>query len=178
MAPMALELNSYPQKRTSSFAQFDDPAAKKVNRGHIRHHKAVWDLQKEQRQNAFIQDDEAVQTMLTRSISLALEAVGFGAATPQAMDSFRGDVEECMIPPMRNPWSVEMLLICFRHGALSYRCAAVHALVPSYTTRTARFLASTSHTSTKSTDPSAPSPPSCTHQTKSVSSTNRASARA
>lgn len=39
---------------------------------------------------------EAVQSMLTRSIGLALEAVGFEAAAPDAMEAFRVDVEECM----------------------------------------------------------------------------------
>ena len=96
MAPMALEPPSHPLKRTSSIAQFADSASKKTKGDRsIRHHKAVWDLQKEQRQTATFQDDGAVQDMLTRSITLALEAVGFGAATPQAMESFRGDVEEC-----------------------------------------------------------------------------------
>lgn len=42
-----------------------------------------------------IQDDEAVQSMLTRSIGLALEAVGFEAAAPEAIESFRLNVEEC-----------------------------------------------------------------------------------
>ena len=34
--------------------------------------------------------------MLTRSIGLALEAVGFEAAAPDALEAFRVDVEECM----------------------------------------------------------------------------------
>lgn len=87
--------NSHPLKRSSSIAQFDEPAAKKVNRGPVRHHKPLWDLQREQRRNAIIQDEEAVQSMLTRSIGLALEAVGFKAAAPEAIESFRGDVEAC-----------------------------------------------------------------------------------
>ena len=87
--------DSHSLKRTSSIAQFDGPAAKKLNRGRIRHHKASWDLQREQRYNETILKDVDVQSMLTRSIGLALEAVGFEAATPDAIDSFRGDVEEC-----------------------------------------------------------------------------------
>jgi hypothetical protein len=94
MAPMAVS-NFHHLKRTSSTAQLDDPAAKKLNRGPVRHHKPTWDLQWEQRRNAIVQDDEAIQSMLTRSIGLALEAVGFEAAAPEAVESFRGDVEEC-----------------------------------------------------------------------------------
>ena len=95
MAPMAVHSNHY-LKRTSSTAQFDEPPAKKLNRGPIRHHKAAWDLQREQRYNATILNDADAQSLLTRSIGLALEAVGFEAAAPDAVDSFRGDVEECM----------------------------------------------------------------------------------
>ena len=95
MAPMAVHSN-HSLKRTSSVAQFDGPAAKKLNRGPIRHHKAAWDLQREQRCNATVLNDRDAQSLLTRSIGLALEAVGFEAAAPDAIESFRGDVEECM----------------------------------------------------------------------------------
>ena len=95
MAPMAV-YSSHPLKRTSSTADFDTPAAKKLNRGPFRHHRALWDLQREQRLNTLWQDQEAAQSMLTRSIGLALYAVGFEAADPVAIESFRCDVEECM----------------------------------------------------------------------------------
>ena len=95
MAPMAV-YSSHPLKRTSSTAEFDIPAAKKLNRGPLRHHKPLWDLQREQRLNTLWQDQEAAQSMLTRSIGLALHAVGFEAADPVAIESFRCDVEECM----------------------------------------------------------------------------------
>ena len=98
MAPMAL-YSSHSLKRTSSIAEFDIPAAKKLNRGSLRHHKLVWDLQREQRLNTIWQDQEAAQSMLTRSIGLALHAVGFEAADPVAIESFRCDVEECMRSP-------------------------------------------------------------------------------
>lgn len=87
--------NSHPLKRSSSIAQFDEPVAKKPNRGPVRHHKPLWDLQREQRQNAIIHDEEVVESMLNRSIGLALEAVGFEAAAPEAFESCRGAVEEC-----------------------------------------------------------------------------------
>lgn len=95
MAPMAV-YSSHPLKRTSSIAEFDTPAAKKLNRGPLRHHRPLWDLQREQRLNMLWQDQEAPQSMLTRSIGLALHAVGFEAADPVAIESFRCDVEECM----------------------------------------------------------------------------------
>lgn len=82
-------------KRTSSAAQFNTPPTKKLNRGPIRHHKASWDIQRTQRREAVWQDEESQQSMLSRSIGLALKAVGFGAAAPEAIDAFRSDVEEC-----------------------------------------------------------------------------------
>lgn len=99
MAPMAVH-HPPSLKRTSSIAQFDEPAAKKLNRGLVRHHKASWDPQREFRQATLLLDHQDAQSLLTRSISLALEAVGFEAAAPEAIDSFRGDVEEC-----RREWS-------------------------------------------------------------------------
>ena len=71
------------------------PASKKVKRSHVRYNKAKYDLQRAQRQEASIQDERRVQDMLTRSISLALEAVGFEAAETEAVESFRLDTEEC-----------------------------------------------------------------------------------
>lgn len=89
---------SLPTKRSASSASFELfglPPHKKQNRGQIRHHQPNWDFQREQL-NAQWQDEEAVQSMLMRSIGLALEAVGFEAAAPDAMEAFRVDVEECM----------------------------------------------------------------------------------
>ena len=95
MAPMAV-YSSHSLKRTSSVAEFDTPAAKKLNRGPLRHHRPLWDLHRQQRLNTLWQDQEAAQSMLTRSIGLALHAVGFEVADPVAIESFRCDVEECM----------------------------------------------------------------------------------
>ena len=89
---------SLPVKRSASSASFDLlglPPRKKQNRGHIRHHQPNWDFQREQLKEPW-QDEEAVQSMLTRSIGLALEAIGFEAAAPDAIEAFRIDVEECM----------------------------------------------------------------------------------
>ena len=97
MAPMAV-YQSLPTKRSASspsFELFGLPPHKKQNRGQIRHHQPNWDFQRKQLKEPW-QDEEAVQSMLTRSIGLALEAVGFEAAAPDAMEAFRVEVEECM----------------------------------------------------------------------------------
>lgn len=97
MAPMAV-YQSLPVKRSASSASFEPfglPPHKKQNRGQIRHHQSKWDFQREQLKEPW-QDVKAIQSMLTRSIGLALEAVGFKAAAPDAMEAFRLEVEECM----------------------------------------------------------------------------------
>ena len=97
MAPMAV-YQSLPAKRSASSASFEPvglPPHKKQNRGQIRHHQLNWDFQREQLKEPW-QDVKALQSMVTRSIGLALEAVGFKAAAPDAMEAFRLEVEECM----------------------------------------------------------------------------------
>ena len=86
---------SVPAKRSAPSEPFDLPPNKKQNCGQIRHHRPRWDVQREQLKEPW-QDEETVQSMLTRSIGLALEAVGFTAAAPDAIEAFRLDVEECM----------------------------------------------------------------------------------
>lgn len=94
MAPMAV-YQSLPAKRSAPSDLLGLPPRKKQNCGQIRHHRPNWDPQRQQLKEPW-QDEEAVQSMLTRSIGLALEAVGFEAAAPDAMETFRIDVEECM----------------------------------------------------------------------------------
>ena len=86
---------SVPAKRSAPYEPYGLPPLKKQNRGQIRHHRLGWDFQRPQIKEPW-QDEEAVQFMLTRSIGLALEAVGFEAAAPDAMEAFRVYVEECM----------------------------------------------------------------------------------
>lgn len=93
---MALE-DTHPVKRTSTEAEFDVPFAKKQNRGNLRHHKPAWDLQKPARLASPSQDEEEIQTLLTRSLALALGVAGFEAAEPMAMASFQAEVQECTI---------------------------------------------------------------------------------
>ena len=96
MAPMALE-DTHSVKRTSTEAEFDVPFAKKQHRGGLRHHKPGWDLQRPSRLAAPGPDGERIQALLTRSLALALEVVGFEGAEPMAIESFRAAVEECTI---------------------------------------------------------------------------------
>ena len=94
MAPMAIYEQHHPLKRTSSQAFFDDPVPKKIKNG-LKRHRATFDIQHEYRRDAALQDEEAAEALLTRSIDLALEAVGFEAAQPTALESFRLLTEEC-----------------------------------------------------------------------------------
>ena len=94
MAPMTVH-QAVPAKRPAPHEPYGLPPLKKQNRGKIRHHQLGWDFQRAQIKEPW-QDEEAVQLMLTRSIALALEAVGFKAAAPDALEAFRMDVEECM----------------------------------------------------------------------------------
>ena len=86
-------------KRTASQAAFDFPAAKKQQLGVTKHHKARWDIQSDYRQEPYFQDEKVPQDLLTRSIRLALEAVGFETAESGALEGFRMEVEECIVSP-------------------------------------------------------------------------------
>ena len=94
---MAIYEQQHPLKRTSSQALFDTPLAKRQDRGPVRHHKARWDPQQALRCDALPQEEETAEVLLTRSISLALEAIGFEAVEPQALESFRMEVGECTV---------------------------------------------------------------------------------
>ncbi len=83
------------QKRNSTTANFDLPPTKKQCFRHGRHHKLTWRPDESIRHQLPAQDEESAQTMLTRSIALALEAVGFQGADPVAIESFRAETEEC-----------------------------------------------------------------------------------
>lgn len=94
MAPIVIERAS-PLLRTSTTADLDVPAAKKQCSGLLRHHNLTWNPEKAKGLYSPCQDGEAIQSLLSRSICLALEAVGFKAADPVAIDSFRAEAEEC-----------------------------------------------------------------------------------
>ena len=77
-------------------ADLDAPPAKRQCSGLVHRHKLKWNLESSGPLFWLCQDEEITQSLLTRSISLALEAVGFVAADPVAIESFRAEVEECM----------------------------------------------------------------------------------
>ncbi|KAL8897872.1 MAG: hypothetical protein Q9207_006984 [Kuettlingeria erythrocarpa] len=90
---MALE-GAGPTKRLSSAAGFDDPVAMKRKRGASNHHKFTRITNGACSSNKNASKDEVVEILLTRSISLALDAVGFEASEPLALESFRVGVQE------------------------------------------------------------------------------------
>lgn len=94
MAPMALD-DLPSSKRNSTAAEFDLPPAKRQNFQRIRHHKLTWSPDDDVRRQEYPQDEESVQALLSRSVALALEAVGFDGADPLAIEAFRAEAEEC-----------------------------------------------------------------------------------
>ena len=92
MAPNLLEMS--PLKRTADDTGFDLLEPQKIKRRYHRHHRPHW-RQCIDGQESSCDDNEAVQTQLIRGIALALEAVGFKHADEQALDKFRGLVEQC-----------------------------------------------------------------------------------
>lgn len=85
------------RKRNSTTANFELPSTKKQYFRHGRHHKLTWRPDETIRHQL---PAESAQTLLTRSIALALEAVGFQGADPVAIESFRAETEECTELPI------------------------------------------------------------------------------
>lgn len=139
MAPMAIE-NPPSSKRTSSTAEFETSVAKRRNLGLLQHHKPIWDSNSSRRFDAPCQDGEVLQSLLTRSIGLALDAVGFEAAEPVAMESFRAEVEECMGSlVLRLDASGVLALTLARYDPLLSNGAPIYALLPAHTTHPSRL---------------------------------------
>ncbi|MCJ1358148.1 MAG: hypothetical protein MMC33_008146 [Icmadophila ericetorum] len=80
-------------KRSSTDAGFDTFNSPKIR---VKHHKLHWKQPEPNYELSFCQDEEAIQQALSRSIGLALEAVGFEQADPLALESFRLLTEEYM----------------------------------------------------------------------------------
>ena len=126
-ATMAVQAGN-PLKRSSTAAQFDTPAPKKQNNNVVHHHKASWDPQRAQRWDGTWQNEVSQQHLLTRSIGLALQAVGFKAAALEAIDAFRGDVEECMSRSTSLRLNASKYTDATRHDPFLSRCAPVYVL--------------------------------------------------
>ena len=92
MVPVALD-SSFSKKRSSSDAGFDTVYPSKLR---VKHHQLHWKQPEAKYEDSFCQDEEAIQKVLSRSIGLALEVVGFERADPVALESFRLLTEECV----------------------------------------------------------------------------------
>lgn len=103
MAPMAIDLPSL--KRTATTADLEPSVAKKQNLGHLRHHRPTWDLNRLRKLDPPCLEEDSVHSLLTRSIALALNAVGFEAAEPLAIESFGAEAHECrcLFPSFERP---------------------------------------------------------------------------
>ncbi|KAL8680893.1 MAG: hypothetical protein Q9186_002958 [Xanthomendoza sp. 1 TL-2023] len=93
MAPMDHDI-TLATKRSASVIDFDIPTAKKRILATSHQSKTTWDLHGLDLQDVTFNGNEEAELLLTRSIGLALEAVGFEAAEPLALESFRLIVEE------------------------------------------------------------------------------------
>ena len=82
-------------KRNSTTANLDFPPTKRQHFRSVRHHKLTWVADEAIRHQSPPQDEESVQALLARSITLALEAVGFQGADSTVIEAFRAETEEC-----------------------------------------------------------------------------------
>ena len=82
-------------KRSASDAGFPGPTSTKLRRTQNHIHKLHYKSQGPASQIHAFQDHAHSQKLLDRSITLALETVGFAAAEPLALQSFRALAEEC-----------------------------------------------------------------------------------
>lgn len=92
MAPI-IPLDAPMLKRSSSTAGLDIPPSKKQ----LHHHGLKWRQDLPDQFEPPLHDNDAVHSLLTRALGLALEAVGFKGAEPVAMESFRALAEECKL---------------------------------------------------------------------------------
>ena len=84
-----------PQKSSPVKSPPPTPSARAPPRK-VRLPRLKWHLQQQQRQHPGSLDQCGVQTILSRSIELALKAVGFEAVELDALEALRADTEECM----------------------------------------------------------------------------------
>ena len=92
---LAMPPASPSRKRSILLSDFETSTAKRLQ-SHIRqHHNLKWSTESIANGKAFAQDHEAAEETLSRSITLALKAVGFERAEPVAIDALRQDAEEC-----------------------------------------------------------------------------------
>jgi hypothetical protein len=73
----------------------DGSSAKQHRTSTVLHHHSVHYKQYVPSEGQI--ESEAVQTMMKRSLALALKHVGFDGADPVAMESFCAEVDECKL---------------------------------------------------------------------------------
>lgn len=88
-----------PLKRSSSAAGLDNQFATKRQQGTSGYQEIAPSINGTRSGESIALDDEVAETLLRRSISLALNVVGFEASETLALESFRVAVEECMGSP-------------------------------------------------------------------------------
>ncbi|KAL8946529.1 MAG: hypothetical protein Q9222_007089 [Ikaeria aurantiellina] len=120
---------------------FDVPNAKRRKLGLAPHHHDGNHPNGVQQSSATLPDDEAMELLLARSISLALEAVGFEASEALALDSFRlaaesyihsllGAVRQSMLSCRRSQPTVQDFLQSLHTHQLSLRALVPHLKPP------------------------------------------------
>ena len=95
MAPISFD-EMQTLKRSSLEAGLDErefPSKKRISFSH--HHSLHWRPQAADLAAAVCPDHDAIQSLLSRSIALVLDVVGFKHAEPVAIESFRADVQAC-----------------------------------------------------------------------------------
>ncbi|KAI4106401.1 MAG: hypothetical protein L6R37_002199 [Teloschistes peruensis] len=144
---MALERDRA-MKRSSSAVNFDLPDLKRRNLAPIRRHKITCDIDGGNASELAFHDAGAAETLLTRSIGLALDVVGFDAAEPLALESFRvaaeeymrslmADMRKSMLSSRRTQATAQDFLQALHTHQLSLRALLPH-LRPPISTRSAR----------------------------------------
>jgi hypothetical protein len=92
---MALN-TTLPMKRAFLGAEFNPPRRIKQRQRYAHHHQLQYKQLVDGETGEIHQDDASAQSQLSRSILLALRAVGFEGADALALESFRALVEERM----------------------------------------------------------------------------------
>ncbi|KAL8731057.1 MAG: hypothetical protein Q9166_003708 [cf. Caloplaca sp. 2 TL-2023] len=137
---MALD-NSRPTKRPASAVDFDIPNAKRRSLAILRQSKITWDLDGLKLPDVQFHGNEEVELLLTRSVGLALEAVGFEASEALALESFRlaieeyihdflADVRQSMLSCRRTQATASDFLQALHTHQLSLRALIPHLDVP------------------------------------------------
>lgn len=121
-----------------------------------RHHLFNWKQPLDNYHEYLYQNEEAIRSILTRSIVLALGAVGFAGTSPLALEAFRAHVEECKLKGGRsNPPRFETK--SDRYGALPWESPAIDVVLQANSAYPSRLSPLTSRSLPYAKMPPAPS---------------------